>query len=680
MNSLELKANRLINEQSPYLLMHAHNPVDWYPWGEEAFARAQSENKLIVVSIGYAACHWCHVMEHESFSDVSVAQLMNEHFISIKVDREERPDIDSIYMEAVQILSGRGGWPLNAIVLPNGKPIYAATYFPRENWMSILQQIQYLYETNSEQLIHQADEISASIRQLSTRFINQRDNNQTKDSIEKSYQNLINAIDFRNGGLNSAPKFPMPVVFEYLLHYYHFSGNLNALNAVTFTLDKMAIGGIYDQVGGGFARYSTDNYWKVPHFEKMLYDNAQLVSLYSNAYKLTHNEQYAQVIIETLTFIEQEMTSTEFGFYSAIDADSDGDEGKYYVWDYNELKNILNENEYFILEYFSTERNGNWEPEVNILFRTKSDDAFAQQLGISTIELGNKLANVKEKLLKYRNKRVKPLTDTKIIASWNALMIIGYLEAYAALGNNGYLTMAINNAQFIIQKLLEGNNLYRNYKDGKTYTQAKLDDYANVIHAFINLYKATFNEMWLDYANNLTEHVLNHFHDAQTGMFFYTSDLDEKLIARQFEIPDQVIPSSNSVMAMNLFNLGTIFEKNEYLLISKKMLSNVSENLAESTAYFANWARLQLLITESPFEVAIVGEKCLDIKNELNKNYIPIAIITGCTNNSNLPMLQHKFIENQTNVFICKDKVCQLPTSDIDEVIRGLNRNLNNSK
>ncbi len=670
MNSQDISTNRLATESSPYLLLHAHNPVDWFPWGEEAFIKARADNKLLIVSIGYAACHWCHVMEHESFSDWEVAQIMNKHFVSIKVDREERPDIDGIYMNAVQIISGRGGWPLNAIILPNGNPVFATTYLPRENWKSLLSQIQQLHETRNEELVQQAQEIASKIQQSNFHYINQPDQaDSNNDTLHTPFRNLIKSIDSVNGGMNPAPKFPMPVVFEYLLHYFHYAKEKKALDAVTLTLDKMAMGGIYDQIGGGFARYSTDNYWKVPHFEKMLYDNAQLVSLYSNAFKLTHHERYAQVVKETLEFIGREMTSTQSGFYSAIDADSEGAEGMFYVWDYDEFKNTLDENEHFILDYYSVKKSGNWEHEQNILYRTHADDDFVLEKGLSHKSFKNSIIKIRKKLLSHRNKRIRPLTDTKVIASWNALMINGCLDAYAALGKIHYLKMATNNAHFIRQKLITDNSLFRNYKDGKRYTNAKLDDYANVIRAFISLYQSTFDERWLDHANNLMEHTLQHFHDAQSGMFFYTSDLDEALIIRQFEIPDQVIPSSNSVMALNLFNLGFISGNPDYTRLSEKMLYKVQSGILESTAYFANWARLQMLLANTPFEVALVGEKCMDLNRNLNKYFLPNTIITGSKHKSNLPLLRHKLIENQTSIYICKDKVCSLPFTDLTEAM-----------
>jgi uncharacterized protein len=671
MNNPAIHTNRLASENSPYLLMHAHNPVDWFPWGEEAFSKARAENKLVIVSIGYAACHWCHVMELESFSDEGVAQLMNKHFVSIKVDREERPDIDGIYMNAIQILSGRGGWPLNAIVLPNGEPVFALTYLPRENWKKLLGNMQQLHEKSREELVLQAREITGRILQYHAQYAKSPDPaTADTDAVQAAYRNLIKSIDFRDGGMLHAPKFPMPVVFEFLLQYFHFSGEGKALEAVTLALDKMAMGGIYDQIGGGFARYSTDDYWKVPHFEKMLYDNAQLVSLYSHAFQLTRHEPYARVIQETLGFVSREMTSPESGFYSAIDADAGGAEGKYYVWNYGEFEKILDEDERFILDYYSVIKKGNWENEQNILFRTLPDDAFILERGISAESFQNHVIQIGKKLLRQRNNRIRPFTDTKIIASWNALMINGYLDAYAALDHEDYLTMAIKNAQFMLQKLISDKSLFRNYKDGKRYTQGKLDDYALVIKALISLYQTTFDVHWLEQARMLTEHTLQHFLDTRSGLFFYTSDLDEVLIARQFEIPDQVIPSSNSVMALNLFYLGAIYDSRDYTNLSEKMLSHARSGILESTAYYANWARLQMHFAHAPFEVALVGEKHLELNRILNRHFLPDAIIMGCKQDSDLPLLQHKYVERQTSIYICKDKVCSLPMTDVTEALK----------
>jgi uncharacterized protein YyaL (SSP411 family) len=670
-----MPTNHLANESSPYLLMHATNPVNWYPWSDKTLEIAKAENKLMIISIGYAACHWCHVMEQESFSDTEVADVMNKSFISIKVDREERPDIDKIYMDAAQLISGRGGWPLNAIALPDGRPVYAATYFPKQQWLEVLGKIQWYFENEQDMLIRQAEELTKGIVQNNSFFIHPQSDQSFKTiELHEVYKNIIENIDFKFGGLNTSPKFPMPAVFEFLLHYYHETREKKALDAVTITLDKMASGGIYDHIGGGFARYSTDKYWRVPHFEKMLYDNAQLVSLYSNAYKITKNEVYKQVVEETLEFVHREMTSSQTGFYSAIDADSEHEEGKFYVWNYDEVDNILSDDEKFVIDYFSVEKNGNWEHGKNILIKSGKDELFAHAIKLTENDFKYKLSKIKARFLQQRNAtRIRPMTDTKIIVSWNALMIRGYLDAFTALGNKQYLNAAIKNASFIRENLITNEGqLNRNFKDGRIYANAMLDDYAFLIEAFTSLYQVTFDESWLDWAKKMLEYTINHFFDTNTGMFFYTSDIDLGLITRQFEITDQVIPSSNSVMALNLFYIGTYFSNSKYLEMSSKMLLNVQESISKSTAYFANWAKLNLLLIKQPFEIALLGQQCFELNLKLQQHFLPNVIVSGSSSESNLPLLKNKWIKDQTNIYVCKDKICNSPTTELEEVLKEL--------
>jgi uncharacterized protein len=670
MNDQIEKPNRLANESSPYLLLHANNPVDWYPWGEEAFKKARDENKLVIISIGYSACHWCHVMEKESFSDIEVANIMNNHFVSIKVDREERPDIDKIYMDAAQMLSGKGGWPLNAFALPDGKPVFAATYFTKHQWIEILGKIQRLNENNKEKLVHQANEITKGILLSNSFFFNSSGIPDFKIGIlHQLYQNLIKSIDFENGGLNAVPKFPMPVVFDYLLHYFHLTNETKALEAVTITLDKMASGGIFDQIGGGFARYSTDKYWRIPHFEKMLYDNAQLVSLYAEVYKITKYYVYSQVIENTLEFISREMTSPEAGFYSAIDADSEGEEGKYYTWSFDEICEILQEDKDLFIDYYSLKKSGNWEFGKNVLFKTNSDDTF-----FPGIDVKGRIHNCNRKLLHYRNeKRIRPLTDTKIITSWNAMMLKGYIEAYSALGKEEYLDIALKNANFIIRKLLTSEGkLYRNYKEGKIYNNAMLEDYANTIQAFISLYQVTFDEGWLDHACRMMEYSTKHFYDSKSGLFYFTSDWDEELITRQFEVPDQAVPSSNSIMANNLYLLGTLFDNSDYLYKAGKMLGSIQENLLSKGIYFANWAKLYILFISNPYEIALVGENCMEINKKLLSQFLPDVILTGGKEEGKLPLLKHKLVNGQTSIYVCRNKTCSLPVTDLNEALHLL--------
>ena len=437
MNSTEyIFTNQLIHETSPYLLQHAHNPVNWYPWGKEALDKAQKENKLIIVSIGYAACHWCHVMEHESFENEEVAKYMNDNFVAIKVDREERPDIDQVYMNAVQLLTGSGGWPLNCIALPDGRPIYGGTYFPKIQWINMLTQVSDFVKQNPDKAEQQAKSLTQGVQSSEMIYLNTEEAKFTTDDLNSIFTTWKSNIDFKNGGYNRAPKFPLPAGYQFLLHYNYITEDADALKAVTTTLNKMADGGIYDQIGGGFSRYSTDAYWKVPHFEKMLYDNAQLVSLYSSAYQKTKDPKYKIIVTETLDFIQRELTSKEGGFYSSLDADSEGEEGKFYVWTKSELQKALGNKADLIIDYYNVTEKGNWENSQNILFKSATDKKIADKYNITERELTKRVLEAKKILLKERKKRIRPGLDDKILTSWNALMLKAYIDAYRVFDNN----------------------------------------------------------------------------------------------------------------------------------------------------------------------------------------------------------------------------------------------------
>ena len=661
--------NELIEESSPYLLQHAHNPVNWYPWGEKALEKAIRENKPIIVSIGYAACHWCHVMEHESFEDEEIATYMNEHFICIKVDREERPDIDQVYMNAVQLITGQGGWPLNCITLPDGRPVYGGTYFNKKQWLHLLKQLDAFINQEAEKANEQAITLTKGIN--STEYI-QLNNNKTQHSIsdlEDIFNHWHPNIDFINGGSKGAPKFPLPIGVQFLLDYHCLSKNEEAIKAVTTTLDKMANGGIYDHIGGGFARYSTDAIWKVPHFEKMLYDNAQLVSLYANAYQFTKNEHYKTIIIETIEFIEREMTSDEGGFYASLDADSEGVEGKFYVWDKTELDQLLGEDAALIQDYYNVTSAGNWEG-ANILYNTANDPEFTAKHNISTQTLHAKLMHAKKKLLKIRDNRIRPALDDKILTSWNALMLKGYVSAYNVLDDEEYLAIALKNANFIVNNCMEKDGkLNRNYKNGKSTINGFLDDYAFTIGAFIELYQSTFDKKWLNKANELTKYVMEHFYDSENSMFFYTSDLDPALIARKMEISDNVIPASNSEMAKNLFKLGKYFYNNEYLAIANQMINNIKDKARTAGPYYANWDLLLMWMIKDPLEVAIVGEDYLKIRKEFNQYYLPNVLFMGGKSEGSLELLSNKLIEGVTNIYVCQNKSCKTPVSEVKMAI-----------
>jgi uncharacterized protein YyaL (SSP411 family) len=679
--------NHLKDESSPYLLMHAHNPVDWYPWGREALEKAKKENKLIIISIGYAACHWCHVMEHESFSDQDVAKIMNEFFVSIKVDREERPDIDQIYMDAAHLMTGSGGWPLNAIALPDGRPVYAGTYFPKTQWLNVLTQINKVYEDDPQKVIQQAEAVTEGIRQADAIVLNPSPPTFDPDLPDRMVEAWLYNIDYNWGGEKRAPKFPLPVGYRYLLAYSQLARHTKppvskqaelALKAVKITLDKMAMGGIYDQAGGGFARYSTDLYWKVPHFEKMLYDNGQLVSLYSYAFQLTRDPLYESVVYESLEFVERELTSGETpkggrGFYSSLDADSEGEEGKFYVWSKKELTQALGKHAELVCDYYNVTEHGNWEQGQNILFRSESDEEFAKKKNISPEQLRKIVKEANKVLLKERSKRVRPALDDKILTAWNALMLTGYVDAYRVFDDERFLKRAQENAAFIVNNMMttEGR-LNRNYKNGRSSINAFLDDYAFTIQAFVALYRATFDEEWLFKADRLMKYTIDHFFDAKSGMFFYTSDQDPELIARKMENNDNVIPASNSQMALNLFLLGEYFYNDDYIKKSRQMLNNVKGNLERHGPYYSNWAMLLNYFVEPPAEVAIVGEQWAAFRKELDRHYLPHMLLMGGKTEGKLPLLENKLIIGQTTIYVCRNRACKLPVTSAKEALKQL--------
>ncbi len=667
--------NQLIHESSPYLLQHAHNPVNWYPWGEEAIARAKKEKKLILVSIGYAACHWCHVMEHESFEDTSVAKYMNENFISIKVDREERPDIDQIYMNAVQLLTGQGGWPLNVIALPDGRPVYGGTYFPKEQWLSMLQQIIEFVEKNPDKAVKQATALTEGIQTTEIVTSIEEKHEHSIDDLNNIFNIWQKNIDKENGGYIGAPKFPLPVGYQFLLHYAFLTDNSDALNAVTTTLNKMADGGIYDQAGGGFARYSTDTVWKVPHFEKMLYDNAQLVSLYSSVYQQTKILRYKEVVYETLEFIERELTSAEGGFYASLDADSEGEEGKFYVWTKDEIYKFLGNDASLIIDYYSITEEGNWEYGNNILFRVIDEKYLAEKYHITEIELHQRVSIANKTLLKARSERIRPSLDDKILTSWNGLMLKGYVDAYRVFGEKNFLDAALKNADFLMKKMKSPDHrLDRICKNGKSGINGFLDDYAFTIEAFVALYQATFNDKYLQEAKHLMEYALEHYYDNKTGMFFYTSNIDPALIARKMEIADNVIPAGNSTMAKNFFILGHYFSKDDYIEKSSAMLNNVMQDAMRGSPYYANWDILMAWFADKPFEVAIVGKDCIRKRKDFDEHYLPNVFFSGGKEEGTLPLLKDKLVPEKITIYVCRDKTCKLPVHSAESAMKHINQ------
>ena len=670
-NVVHKHTNALIHETSPYLLQHAHNPVNWHAWNEKTLALAKKENKLILISVGYAACHWCHVMEHESFENDSVAKIMNDNFINIKIDREERPDIDQIYMTAVQLLTQSGGWPLNCIALPDGRPFWGGTYFPKNEWMSNLTQIAEFYKKDPEKIIEYADNLTKGIQDAETISLNTTKPFYHKDTLSAAVEKWSQQFDRNLGGMNRAPKFPMPNNYHFLLRFATQTNNRDLLKFTYNTLDKMALGGIYDQVGGGFARYSTDIKWHIPHFEKMLYDNAQLVSLYSDAYLISKNKLYKETVYRTLDFIERELTNKEGAFYSSLDADSKNtddelEEGTFYVWTKKELQNILGKQFSLFSDYFNINDYGFWEKNNYHLIRTSTDKEFSVIHNISIQDLENQVSNWQQKLLKERGKRERPRLDDKSLTSWNALMLKGYIDAFRVFDDPKFLKTALKNAYFIKNKQLrKDGGLNHNYKNGTSNINGYLEDYAAVIDAYISLYEITLDQEWLDISKKLTEYCFKHFYDPEINMFYFTSDEDKNLITRKMEVIDNVIPASNSILANSLFKLGLYFESKDFKSTSKQMLNNVLKDMSSYPSGYSNWMQLYSNLTTDFYEIAIVGKEAKKKIKELNQIYIPNKIIAGSTVDSHEPLLKNRFSKNETLLYICIEGTCKLPVSSV---------------
>ncbi|MCA0932591.1 thioredoxin domain-containing protein [Lutimonas saemankumensis] len=671
--------NALVNETSPYLLQHAHNPVDWYPWNDQTLEMAKKENKLLLISVGYAACHWCHVMERESFEDPEVAALMNENFINIKVDREERPDVDQIYMNAVQLLTGSGGWPLNCVALPDGRPIWGGTYFPKENWINALTQLADLYKNEPEKAEDYAAKLTEGVKQTGLIELNEEEAVFDISGLELAIENWLPTMDQKNGGRKGAPKFPMPGNLSFLLRYAVQNNDKEMMDYVNTSLTQIAYGGIFDHVGGGFARYSVDDHWHVPHFEKMLYDNAQMVSLYSKAFLVTKNPLYKEVVYRTIDFVEAELYKDIGAFYSSLDADSynemgELEEGAFYVWNKIDLQNLLNDDFELFSKYYNINGYGKWEDDKYHLIRSISNTEFCVENEIEEDELKIKLRQWQKILSEERNKRERPRLDDKTLTSWNALMLKGYIDAYSVFQEDRFLEVALKNARFLQTKMTkEDGGLYRNYKNDQSNIEAYLEDYATVTDAFISLYEVTLDEKWLHNAKQLIDYSFDHFYNEESKMFFFTSDLETGLITRKVETDDNVIPSSNSIMANNLFKLGHYYANKYYSDNAMTMLNNVKEMTINYGAGASNWLNLYSNYIGEYYEVAIVGPKALDKLKALNQVYIPNKMIIGSQGESKLPLLEYKFNENETTIYVCINGACKLPVSEAAKALDQIN-------
>ena len=677
--------NHLIHETSPYLLQHAHNPVNWFPWGEEALQKAKDEDKPILVSIGYAACHWCHVMERESFEDKATAAIMNEHFINIKIDREERPDIDHIYMDAVQAMTGSGGWPLNVFLTPDKEPFYGGTYFPpravmnRPSWSDVLLSVASAFKNKRSEIEQQAKGMKDHLLQANSFGINTGGDNNWADveNMDIACANLLKQADKEWGGFGNAPKFPQTFSIQFLLRYYHTQKNRTdshaeaALQHALLSLDKMIDGGIYDQVGGGFARYSTDKEWLAPHFEKMLYDNALLVPVMSEAYQLTKNKKYKTAIEETLDFVERELLHPEKGFYSALDADSEGEEGKFYVWNLQEVQQLLGDDAKIFCSYYDITESGNWEHK-NIPRALNDAKEFAEKHGLGTAELKKILESGRRKLLNAREKRIRPALDDKVILGWNALMNTAYSKAYAATGLEKYRRLAMDNMQFLLRAFnSDDGGLKHVWKNDFAKYPAFLDDYADLIQALLQLHRVTGNTEWLEKANRFCRKVIADFSDEE-GFFYYTPEGQKDVIIRKKEVYDGATPSGNATMVQNLFELGLLFDNRECIGRAEKMITSLSSVIIKYPTSFGVWLNAMQQAICGTKEIVLMG----DFKNSLQqvlRHYMPYSVIMASeAPEEHYPLFQGKSIDKELTIYLCENYACQKPLYSVEELLEKI--------
>ena len=688
--------NRLINETSPYLLQHANNPVDWYPWGPEALERAKAEDKPILLSIGYSACHWCHVMERESFENEAIASLMNERFVNIKVDREERPDLDAVYMEAVQMMTGSGGWPMTVFLTPEGKPFYGGTYFPpvdRSNlpgFPRLVTSISDAYRDQRGQIEQTTQQITAKMGQ--TGQLSKSDTLLTVDILHTAYNSLASSFDYQNGGVGMAPKFPQPMALELLLRYNHHGFSERALEMVNLTLENMAQGGIYDQIGGGFHRYATDAYWLVPHFEKMLYDNALLARLYLHAFLVTGRPMYRRITEETLDYVLREMTDPLGGFYSAQDADSEGEEGKFFVWSPEEIREVLGEEDGNLVGgYFGMTDAGNFEGKT-ILNVPQEAGSFAEELGLDLEQLEVKIKLAKVSLREVRDGRIHPLLDDKVLASWNGLMLRAFAEASAALKSEDYLNAAIANAEFLLEKMKPEGRLLRTYRDGQAKLLGYLEDYAFVADGLLALYEATFQQRWLDEAISLTDSMVELFWDEESGAFYDTGSDHEPLVVRPRDVFDNAQPCGGSVASDLLLRLAVITGNPEYALKGAAPLRGLHDLMGKAPAGTGHWLAALDFHVSSPKEIVIIGPRqdqgTQRLLDTIYGRYLPNKVVVGAEGpiappyeggdggvapRPDMPLLQDRgLVDDKPAAYVCQNYVCQLPVTDPEALAEQL--------
>ncbi|WP_042687410.1 thioredoxin domain-containing protein [Candidatus Nitrosotenuis chungbukensis] len=669
--------NNLIHETSPYLLQHAHNPVNWYPWNETALKKAVDENKPIFLSVGYSSCHWCHVMEHESFENDDVAEIMNQNFVSIKVDREERPDLDDIYQKVCQMTTGQGGWPLSVFLTPDQKPFYVGTYFPaldsygRPGFGSLLRQLAQAWKEKPNDVKKAAENFMETLQKTEKITTPSK---LEKSILDEAAMNLMQIADNTYGGFGSAPKFPNAANLSFMLRYSKISKISKFSEFVFKTLNKMARGGIFDQIGGGFHRYSTDARWLVPHFEKMLYDNALLPIVYSEAYQITKDPFYLEVIQKTLNFVTREMTSPEGGFYSALDADSEGEEGKYYVWKKSEIQGILGKNADAFCLYYDVTDGGNFEGHT-ILNNNISTSTVAFHFGTSEDDVKKIISDSADILLELRSRRIRPGLDDKVLTSWNALMISAFAKGYRVSGEKSYMESAEKCIAFIEKNLLSGNHLLRTYKNGQAKLKGYLEDYSYFINALLDVFEINPDSKYLDLAVNLANYLVDHFWDGQNNSFYFTADDHEKLIIRPKNNYDLSMPSGNSVAASSLLRLYHLTQEKKFLDISLKTMESFSIMAAENPFGFGYLLNAIYLYLQSPTEITVLNTNNKNILNLLAKRFLPEAILVTISGSDQLKSLTKypffagkDFSPEKTVVFVCKNFTCSLPLESESEI------------
>ena len=686
--SIQYKMNSLQFETSPYLLQHAHNPVNWYAWKPEAFERARAEGKPVLVSIGYSTCHWCHVMERESFEDPAIAEFMNRHFVNIKVDREERPDVDQIYMEACQAINGSGGWPLNCFLLPDGRPFFAGTYYPprpaynRPSWMQLLQRIAQLYADERHIVDEQAARLTNNIKGSEGALLMPLPENPVGEIhpvlVSNIFYRLEKNFDRTSGGFGGAPKFPGAMALNFLLEYHYFTGNLDALAHVQFSVKKMVQGGIYDQLGGGFARYATDSGWLIPHFEKMLYDNALLSTLLADLYRHTRDPFYSDALVHTLAFVHRELTGPEGGFYTALDADSGGQEGQFYVWSWEELQDALGDEAELFCAYYGATPEGNWEG-VNILWCPVGLEEFASSRETAPELLRARLQDARQILFQRRAKRQRPGLDNKFLLDWNAMMCTAYARAFLALEDSRYRDAAERNINFLLTRFQkpDGLGLYHTYSatsdGGRAQYDAFLDDYACLIEALLEVYSITFNPFYLKQAHSFVAYVLENFYDSESKLFYFTAEGQVDLVLRKKELFDNATPSGNAMMANNLLRLGTLLGEQEYKRVAVEMLSRIKDSMERYPSSFARWASAACKVAYPPFEVAVTGPEAGSTAHSLLGHYLPnMEIMAAEKPVSDFRLLAGRENTAHTLIYICRDFTCRMPVETAEVALHEI--------